>query len=444
MRDKLALPLIISAIILATILFFLDEPAYLLYSIILLCIPVFFVILKNPELGAYLWIFFLPVQIGATQQYLGFKFAISDIFIAMLVPVLFFKRLRERQDYSSKMSLLPYLAALFMIFTLSMLRTLQFIGYIPHYALINKYVGYVFLMVTFYVLYLILGRDIEKVHTSIKMLLISSFVFNVISILSSVLNFLFGIPSYFLYYKIIVNGLLFNPNAYGCFLLAVFMIQFSLLATKKYILPRYFMWANSIICFIAILLTLSRSTWLGFIVGITVLLFYNKHLIKRILLTSIMGIFSILLFFGTDVIQTFVSLSLRSSTILLRMEIMRRAWAYFLNNPLLGIGLGSFLELSAQFLAVKKIIHNTYFWILVETGVVGFVLFAALLFKITKNLLVAINSIAREKPLVIGIFASFAAILGFMIGVEGFYQRIFWFVIALSEVFYSFSIMKKR
>ncbi len=398
---------------------------------------------KNQNLLVYLWVFFLPVQLSITQQSLGFKLAISDIFIFLLIPTLFLSKITKNKNF--KITLFPYLTVILLILTVSLFKTFQVIGYIPSYAVVNKYLGFIFLAVTFCILYFVLRDDIKRVYTAMKILLVSSFIFNILSVLSYTLNFWFGVASSFLFYNNRIAGLLFNPNAYGCYLLVVFMVQLSLLIKEGSILPKAFMWPNLILCFVAIVLTFSRTTWIGLFVGIVILsLFYGPRLLTKIVPVALAGLSSIFILLGFGFINDFVFFSIRSTSISLRMQIIRYGAAYFLSYPIFGIGLGSFLEFSGQFLVEGRTIPNTYLWVLVETGIIGFMALMAFLFKITKNFLAAINNFGKEKPLVIGIFASFAAILAFMMGVEGFYQRPFWFTVVISEVFYNLARRNKE
>lgn len=53
----------------------------------------------------------------------------------------------------------------------------------------------------------------------------------------------------------------------------------------------------------------------------------------------------------------------------------------FATHPLLGIGAGGYLQVSGRFLGESVVAHNTFVSVLVELGIVGFVIFAAILVK---------------------------------------------------------------
>ena len=62
-----------------------------------------------------------------------------------------------------------------------------------------------------------------------------------------------------------------------------------------------------------------------------------------------------------------------------RMLAARTAWQLFLDNPLLGIGLGNFLTVAASQLFVRIVVHNSYLEILTATGIFGLLWFVAML-----------------------------------------------------------------
>ncbi len=61
-----------------------------------------------------------------------------------------------------------------------------------------------------------------------------------------------------------------------------------------------------------------------------------------------------------------------------RMLALRTAWEMFLDHPLMGVGLGNFLTVSASQLFVRIVVHNTYLEILTATGILGLVWFLAI------------------------------------------------------------------
>jgi O-antigen ligase len=74
--------------------------------------------------------------------------------------------------------------------------------------------------------------------------------------------------------------------------------------------------------------------------------------------------------------------ALRDSTqdwsVYLRMLAMRTAWEMFLDNPILGVGIGNFIVSSGYRLFVRIVVHNTYLEVLVGVGVLGLCAFVGM------------------------------------------------------------------
>jgi hypothetical protein len=70
----------------------------------------------------------------------------------------------------------------------------------------------------------------------------------------------------------------------------------------------------------------------------------------------------------------------------------------------------------------------------VETGLLGFAVFAGLIYRAMKNYLVVLRADRGEWSLTMGAFSAFVAMLVFALGIEAFYQRHLWLLLALSEV----------
>lgn len=84
-----------------------------------------------------------------------------------------------------------------------------------------------------------------------------------------------------------------------------------------------------------------------------------------------------------------------------RLAIWRRGMAGVLDNPL-GHGLASFEVFYAQRTGIYKAAHNTYIQIAVELGVVGLMLFLALLvlsWRTAGRIVRALHTIVRRRPL---------------------------------------------
>jgi len=108
-----------------------------------------------------------------------------------------------------------------------------------------------------------------------------------------------------------------------------------------------------------------------------------------------------------------------------RFSVMLSALKAFTRSPLWGIGLGVFPHLEGS---KELIIHNTFLWLLTETGIIGFLIFGFVM--------VAIWFAYRKARIlgdgeVVGLGSAVGAWLGLMLRIEALYQRHFWFLCAL-------------
>jgi O-antigen ligase len=98
----------------------------------------------------------------------------------------------------------------------------------------------------------------------------------------------------------------------------------------------------------------------------------------------------------------------------------------FLSHPLLGAGLGSFLRDN------EVQVHNTFFWFLAEMGVAGAIVFVGFVMAFLLRGAKAYRLAAPEyRGLLGGLLLAHLSMMGFSLGIEAFYQRYWWVIMAL-------------
>lgn len=416
----------ISVVVIAGLLTVRGNALALIFSIGTAIIFIFLLLsLKYPFVGLCGWVAFLPVQID-TLQNLGFRIAISDVFLPfMVLPLVVVGKMRLPYKIT------PYIAALISCFVIATSVAAFRMGFLTRYALINKDLGLLIMLLSLFLI-VNLVRSREQMYELMRWLVFSAFVVNTVSLVGYMAELLWGIPTPFLEFEVRLTGLLIDPNAYGGYLVIIFLIQTSLLLARRNLFPPWFMSLNALLLLLGIILTSSRSAWIGLALGAMVLAwFYRARFVMQFLwsLVSIM-ILSYLLF-GLEFINTMIEIAQRKTQIATRWELIQLGLKNFINSPLFGIGLGVFPLLSGG-----MIIHNTYVWILVEMGIVGFIVLMAFLYRGAKNYWISIKTLPEDRALAIGLFAGYCAMLGVAVGIEAFYQRHFWLLLALSEVLY--------
>ena len=115
-----------------------------------------------------------------------------------------------------------------------------------------------------------------------------------------------------------------------------------------------------------------------------------------------------------------------------RISIIKRSLSYWLDSPILGIGLGGHIwnSLKENINSNDVTIHSSPNWLLVETGLIGFFIFSLFIFICIKSLLIdAKSDIEYLSPqAMIGIII---IMLGASVGTEVLYQRYLWLLLGL-------------
>lgn len=198
-----------------------------------------------------------------------------------------------------------------------------------------------------------------------------------------------------------LNSTYFHPNAFAFNLFFLFMILIILLFQLKKSSKKKYLKIYLLVVFTLILLTLTRSVWIGLGVFILALLliYGRKYLLK-------IGVIFLVLMFVFLVLTNYTSLKYydwdnisiirrtHTSTFLLsswewRIKMWKEMSTYVAQSPLIGHGINTY-----RYLREKQIYnpiestyaHNDYLKILIELGVVGLLLYLNLIFQALKKI----------------------------------------------------------
>ena len=220
-----------------------------------------------------------------------------------------------------------------------------------------------------------------------------------------------------------------HPNTYGLFLVAVTVAAFGLrweeTGGKRLALD-----VLCGACVIAVIPTLSRSSWLA--LGLTglVMLWQNKRLLLGASIAAGVAVAAIptlsqrlLALFGSSAGEPAASVELR-------FEVWSIAIPLFLGSPLIGRGWGSFVAITQGGFA-----HNDYLRVAVETGIVGLTVYGVLMWRL-------VLSVRRAQKRIPGSLFM-RALLGFAVSnvlISAFtnnfekvsYQWYFWLLMAVA------------
>ncbi len=365
------------------------------------------------------------------------------------------------------------------------------------WALVNKFIGWLVLMTYFIAgVYIGLQSDKTKIYFY-RGLFITLWIVCVFELLSH----WFYSHGFFYEFKYIarhyrMEGFYQNPNAFGIFLAAAFVIQIYALKHTR-IFPRFLVIIGSSFTLLCIFYSYSRSAWAGLILGFLIIAIIDRKLIAKVLLCSLIAFAVNHLGFSEQMKESNVkaieyihpfaqklityldrtgkgitgatSQVLKSKNITLknknekrkkikrkktvkklsvkrltavgriksdgltvRLEILKRSLSYWRESPITGIGLGVHLWNSKKEGVPDDAltIHNSINWLLVETGIIGLLIFISIIALAIKALYQSSESdsdVLDQRAMLVIIFL----FMGASLATEVIYQRYFWLLLGL-------------
>ena len=358
-----------------------------------------------------LYALLLPVQIQLADD---FRFAPADLVLVAIIA-LEGRRLRVIRGAG-----VGWPMALLALILGSLTWVWVTTGSITEYALLNKAVGMGVLVAS----YLAVSNAItswEDVRAIIRV-----FVFGVaISNALFVMMFLSGVDTLIVANGARLSGLLVDPNAYGGLLVVAISLS---LPNARNTLKLSALSSNAVMgsLFVGLLLTSSRSAWLGLSFALIILAILRPRVLFWYLVLAALLVYTFSAWLGEDFVSEWLGVAARVHSIDQRLVLNSEAWNVFLEHPIVGSGLGTFRANEGA------IIHNTPLWILAEFGVVGFAIFGGFIgwsLRISWRLYKRTLGSARLTAL--GLLLANLVMLGLSLGIEALYQRHWWLVIAL-------------
>jgi O-antigen ligase len=361
------------------------------------------------------YIALLPVQIGGTD----FRVAPSDLMlIAYLVLHVGVPRV-ERSAWSI------WQAGLVSVFLIGALIAAVDKGFLSQFVLLNKLIGLAVLFAA-YAMITAEATDWPKIRSAIRVFVLSVAFQNLVALVA--------------YYKIVplvwplndmsnqgrLTGLLVDPNAYGGLLVTALVIHAATFFGGSPLMGRLLGVITTISLMGGVLLTFSRSAWLGVVFGFLFLALFRTKV--AVYLVGSLASAAVVLFLtnGSSFVNFFVNMATRERQVSARVEILDLAFDLFGKRPIFGIGLGQFQNYHTN------IIHNTPVWFLTEFGLVGFAVFLGLMtWFLWKGLYTFWREPSGMKWIALGLVTAHICLTGLSLGIEAFYQRHWWLVFGL-------------
>jgi putative inorganic carbon (HCO3(-)) transporter len=230
-----------------------------------------------------------------------------------------------------------------------------------------------------------------------------------------------------------ITGTMAFPNQYGAYLIELIPLAASLFVFSKKSKSKFWYLTAAVLGIFGLLFSLSRSSWVGLLLGIVVMWLVvgvrqklNARLVGGLLAVVIS--ISLIIYFFWDTIAYRVESGEGAESRILMIKI---AIPIILSHPLFGVGLANYAYYSYGLFRFWSPVHNEYLRIAAETGIPGlffFMGFLVLIFReIFRNLKSGDTYIRAVSAGVLGGYTSF--LFSILLGPEYQYYRqqfLFW------------------
>lgn len=184
-----------------------------------------------------------------------------------------------------------------------------------------------------------------------------------------------------------------NPNNYAEVLVMLLPFYFSAIVGSKGIFRKLFFALMAVPPFISLLMTLSRSSWIGFAVAILIMMFFLNRKLFLVLVVGGVVLFPVLLpFLPQTISKRILSITnMNDTSTATRFDIYKSMVPMLKDFWYSGIGLGSdvFVKLARNYYQYTKQTpvhsHNVLLQVWFETGILGFVAFMGTVLRTFKR-----------------------------------------------------------
>jgi len=168
-----------------------------------------------------------------------------------------------------------------------------------------------------------------------------------------------------------VTGLLGNPAFHAVTLAMVLPFVWRAMIQNPVRRNRRLLLVGLGVIYAGLFLTYNRTGWLGALLGILIFLaFYPRFRKPFFKLAPVLAIFIAVYWVQISSSYAFTERLVAVNPINTRVDSYKLAWKVFTNYPIIGIGFGNL-----WYIAGLATPHNTFLWVLVTAGLVGFIPF---------------------------------------------------------------------
>lgn len=233
-----------------------------------------------------------------------------------------------------------------------------------------------------------------------------------------------------------------NPNILGEYLILTIMAASALTVTRKDWWGRIGYGIATLLMLLCLMLTFSRGCWLGIVLAVAIFItFYNG----KLWVLAIPVILVAPLILPENVITRFTSIgNMQDTSTAIRVKIWLSSLGMGRDFMLTGLGLGTgayafVYPFYAYYYIPAHHSHNAFFQVLIEGGIIGLLLFIAIMWRFLKHMTLCFkNNEKKDRQVALMVLAVGAGIAGFF--VQGMFDYsfynyrmvvVFWFFICL-------------
>ncbi|MDB5056402.1 MAG: hypothetical protein JWM44_4452 [Bacilli bacterium] len=371
----------------------------------------------------YAYVLFIPVQLDFGG---AFRLAPSDLFVLLGVFI------AGRQFRINTRVFSSWHWGMLFIFVGASAVSLIRNGFLTNYALIQKDVGFLILILT----YLMLTSFVDtwdRLYYLLKLFLISVLWTNMLALFV----FFSGVKLSFLIQDARLSGMLIDPNAYGGLLVTAFAVHIMTQNSQRPLIGGFMGLVATLTLSCGIVLTFSRSSWIGLAFILMVLTFLKPKAIFKIAIGFAASFSVLLIYKGVDYLNVLTEMSSRPSQIQSRLDILGQASIMINQSPLFGIGLGTYNH------DLRIIIHNSPIWFLTEFGVFGLLMYIGFMLWIFVTGFRSMRAAEpAHRPVIIAFILTQVAMMGLSMGIEALYQRYWWLMMGLCAASFQLTAQK--
>jgi O-antigen ligase len=379
---------------------------------------------STPALLLVAYFVAMPIQFewGATRQ-----IAPADIFIAAYLFI------RAPQLRHVAKAWTPWQYALAPLFAFGMLVSAFRIGEITSYALLQKGLGLLVLFGLFTALVDFM-QDRDRVIWLLRVFVGAVLLHATVALGAQLLVYIGG-PTLPLinepYPGQRISGLVLDANAFGGLLALAFVLHHLTVGTPAALLRGKWALIAYLVLPTTLLLTFSRSSWMGLAIGLFAIVLLRPWVggraVLRVVIPALVVVPLVL-----AAIPNSMDLVMRPGTTASRVAIGEVALDGFLENPIIGLGLGVYIERQGI------VVHNTMLWFLSDLGAIGLVVFLAFIATVAVRLVMVWRLAPAEfRSVPLALLCGHIVMFGVSFGIEAFYQRHWWLVFAAAGAAYA-------